>query len=169
MPTYLSEVFHAERAASILTGVALPIFSMVASHTAATLNQKVLHNELKVSALFFLLGFASLGILLVFHGRFAASVLFLTFAVGSAYGANYLLGCMVPLYYVNTGRMSLIAGMLNAGVYIGSAVSAYGIGALATNAGWNVAIEVWCAVSAGGAVLCLLAAKPWKRFAIQQG
>jgi sugar phosphate permease len=57
---------------------------------------------------------------------------------------------------INSG---LLAGILNGCCYVGSTISGYGLGAVASNSGWNsvfVLLAVLCAVAVVVAVVCVL-------------
>lgn len=53
MPSYISEVFRVDSTVSILTGVALPVFSMFTMWLAAFLYRKLVKSESICSVLFF--------------------------------------------------------------------------------------------------------------------
>ena len=92
------------------------------------------------------------------------SLVCLTVATGCMHGANVMLICMLPPYFLKTGHVSLVSGVLNACTYVGSALSIYGVAVITENSGWGTTVKIWAAVAALGAIFSLAAIKPWKRF-----
>ncbi len=165
MPTYISETFRLKSAVSILTSVALPLFSILTFQVTALLNRKLLKNEMVCSAAIFAVGFLSLLLLkLAGTSSILVSVAMMTVSVGCMHGVNLILVCMVPKYFQNTGKTSLICGVLNSCTYVGSALSTYGMAVLTDRFGWNVTLGAWCAVALAGVLCCVFCARKWQRF-----
>jgi len=164
-PSYVSELFHLGSAPSILAGVVLPVFSIFSFYFTSLLNRRVLKNELVCAGAIFAACFLSL-LALRFFGAAGPvfSVAALALAVGCMHGVNLLLICSLPAHFRNTGRISLISGLLNSCTYAGSALSAYGIAAVTERAGWSATVLVWCAAALGGTLCCALCARSWQRF-----
>ena len=160
MPTYLADTYHMESGKSILTGVLLPLFGMVCYQIVLWMNRKLVENELQCAAIIFGVGLVSLLALRLLHAHsFALSVLILAFAVASMHGVNLIMTCMTPKYLADSGKISMISGLLNACTYIGSALSMYGVALIADRFGWTVTESLWCAVALLG-TLCAAACVP---------
>lgn len=165
LPTYISDNFSLENAASILTGVGMPIFSIIFCKLAEVFNRRFFPNEVLCAAAFFLLCLCFLGIMcLAGSAGLLVSLVCLTVATGCMHGANVMLLCMLPPYFLKTGHVSLVSGVLNACTYVGSALSIYGVAVITENSGWGTTVKIWAAVAALGAIFSLAAIKPWKRF-----
>ena len=69
----------------------------------------------------------------------------------------------IPAFFRDTGNVSTISGILNACVYIGSALSTYGFASLSEHSGWNAVVLLWLglAVACGG--IFFACAPAWKR------
>ncbi len=164
MPSYIGETFSLGTSVSILTGVILPVFSIVSFSLTRALYGKFVHNELLLSGMFFAAAAAASGILSLFSGASPVlSVLCSTLVVGCMHGTNLLLICFVPGKFKSSGNISLVSGALNFATYVGSALSSYGFAALSDAVGWKGTIFAWCAVSVFGTVICLCTAPFWKR------
>lgn len=164
MPSYISETYHLSSAISILTGVIMPIFSILWIQVTARLYIKKLKNPLMCSGVLFAAGTVSALILVFVTGKSAAlSVVFSAFITGCMHGVNLILICMIPPFFKNQGNVSTVSGILNSCTYIGSALSTYGIAVLSEKAGWNATLLVWCLIAAMGTVICMLCVKPWKK------
>lgn len=165
MPTYISDVYRLSNEISILTGIILPVFSILCYQAATRLYTKKFTNPLACAGVFFGAGALAALVLRFFAGHVAAvSVLMFAILTGCMHGVNLMLVCMVPAYFRSTGKVSTMSGVLNAATYIGSAVSTYGIAVLSDALGWNATILIWLAIAACGTALCLLAIKSWNRY-----
>jgi len=157
MPTFINDTFNLGSKISILTGVILPIFSIICFNITLRLRNTKVRNELLLAAYIFLVGVASAVLLYFCSSRNAfLSVFLMAVLTGSMHGVNLILVCMIPSYF---SKASTASGVLNAFTYIGSAISTYGIALISENFGWNMTIAVWCAIALFGAMCCLLAAR----------
>lgn len=156
-PTLLSEKFNFSASGAILSGVILPIFSMIALSFASFVSRKMLKNEFFCAAFFFLLCFV--GSVIVKFSPFAwLTVLAAAVAEGGAYGVNYSLTCLVPPLFAKYNKTSLISGLLNGGTYIGSAFSASFIASLLSSSGWGGVSLLWIISALTGIAICAVLA-----------
>ena len=164
MPSYIAETYDLSNSISILSGVLLPIFSLLCYSVASKLYRKYLRNPLTCSAVIFLAGCVSSLLLYVLSGRSAVmSVLLSAILTGCMHGVNMLLVCMLPAYFKRHGNVSTAAGVLNSFTYIGSAISTYGFASLSENLGWSFTIVMWVGVAALGCAMCLFWSKRFKK------
>ena len=164
MPSYISETYNLSNIISILTGVCLPLFSILCFSLASRVYKSIFHNPVLCAGVIFGVGTAAaLGVSLL-SGRSAfASVLFSALLTGSMHGVNLMLVAMVPAYFKKTGNISTASGVVNACTYVGSAISTYAIALLSEKAGWSVTLLLWIGIAALGAGLCFAVVKPWKQ------
>lgn len=164
MPSYISETYRLGSEISILTGVALPIFSVAGVKCAGILYEKAFRNPLTCAGVIFGAG-AGFALALTFvSGRSTAgSVACSAVLTGCMYGANLMLVSMVPPFFQKYGKISTVSGLLNSCAYVGSAVSTYGIALLSEQAGWSATVFVWFLTALGGTALCFAGAHVWKR------
>jgi len=164
MPTYVSDVFHLGSGVSILTGVILPIFSILCVRFATIVYNRKPDAPLKSAGLFFLMGMAAAVLLLLLSGKAAiGSVLCFAILTGCMQGTNYILIGILPSFFKDSGNVSAVSGVLNACTYIGSAVSTYGIALVMEQKGWDNTIIIWAGIALVGAFFCLAANKKWKK------
>lgn len=164
-PTYISEIFKLDSSVSILTGVILPIFSLLSFTFVSYLNRKFIKNELVCAGVTFGVGAVSAVLLLLIGGdNVAISLLLLALLVGSMHGVNLILVCMIPAHFAKFGRVSFISGLINSCTYLGAAVSTYGIALFTDSFGWNKTIVLWSIVAFAGAMICILISKKWIEF-----
>lgn len=143
MPSFISESFHLSSSISILTGVILPLFSILIYNVTGVIYEKAISNVLRLSALIFLAGGGAALLLARFMTASAPlSILLSAVIVGSMHGISLLMTCMVPPVFACHGRVSFISGLLNAATYVGSAISNYGIAVFAEGFGWSRTVSL---------------------------
>ena len=170
MPSYISETYNMSSRISILTGVVLPLFSVLCFQLASVLYRKVLKNALLCAGVIFGAGTLSAFVLLLLSGRSAAlSVLFSAALTGCMHGVNLMLINMIPPFFKKQGNVSAVSGVLNSCTYIGSAISTYGASLLSENFSWKYTLTAWFIVGAAGTLLCLISVRRWNRFSGQGG
>jgi OPA family glycerol-3-phosphate transporter-like MFS transporter len=162
MPSYISETYSIGSATAILTGVALPVFSIICVQSASAFNRRLLKNPLSCAAVIFAAGTLASALLALCTGKNAlCSVLFSAVLTGCMHGVNFMLIHMVPAYFKNRGGVSTVSGVLNCCTYIGSALSTYGIALISENLGWGYTVIVWTSIAALGGLISLLCIKKW--------
>lgn len=164
MPSYISETYDLGSAISILTGVVIPVFGILSYQVTSAVYRKKLTNLLVCAGVFFGLGAIAAGLLFAFSGQSAiASVLLSSLLTGCMHGVNLLLVCTLPAFFKKYGIVSTASGVLNACVYIGSAISTYGIAVLSNVIGWGYTVLLWAGIALAGGAICLVCAKPWHK------
>lgn len=164
MPSFLSETFNMSSSVSILSGIVLPIFSVICLQVASAIFNRFFKSPVAGASLFFAAGAVCCAILSVVAGKDAvSSVIFSALASGFMHGVNLMLISILPRYFSRQGRVSTVSGLLNACTYGGSAISTYGIALIAENLGWNSAIVTWTILALAGTGLCLISFPSWKK------
>ena len=164
MPSYLSENFNLSNEVSILSGVVLPVFSVISYYITLFANKRLIKNETALAGALFVLGFAAIFSLNVLKiSSPVASVLLMATLTGTMHGASLVLITLVPLYYKKYGRVSFVSGLFNSCTYAGSAVSTYGTAAVSEKFGWGATTVLWCMLAAFGALICFCISKKWSR------
>lgn len=164
VPSYLCETYNMSSASSILSGVVLPIFSIVCHQVAGRLYKNILPNPIKSATLFFFVGTLFSVMVMIFNGNNAAvSLISSAVLAGCMHGVNLMFTCMVPSFFRKTGNISMVSGVLNSCTYIGSAISTYGIARVSEVFGWNSVIILWGAIAIAGTIVCIAGISPWKK------
>ncbi len=161
-PSLISESFNLSSSSGILSGAVMPIFGMVCYEVALSLYRKRFSNPVYCAALIFLIGIISAAVLILALEKSAVLTLIsIALLNGTMHGANLMFTGMVPSFYANTGKVSTVSGVLNSFVYIGAAVSTYGIAIITESFGWKVTVISWLALTVLGGLLAFILAKPW--------
>lgn len=154
LPTLMTQNFHFGTSASVALDIIIPVFNMLGVFFTKALPKKWTENELKASAAFFAVTIIALIVLdLLCNVSAVLSLILLTVASTCMTGANIMLINLIPVHFGVVGRASSVTGILNCSAYVGSAISSFGVGAVAQNFGWGSAIAVWV----GFSLLALLA------------
>ena len=160
VPTYLVDTFGLNTSLSIFSSVVLPLFNIASYWLVSVIYRRWLRNELAFSAMLFggsALAALILGLLPI-RGPLAAVV------TACSNGVNLLLICMVPARLARFGRASTVSGTLNTCTHLGSALSAYGIAALAERCGWQMTILSWALMAVAGLTACVAGMRRWKSY-----
>ena len=139
VPMILKETYYLPDYVSILLTIVLPILAIFGTSVAVFINKKV--KDFVMLSTLLLLGsalFIGLVIVCLPTGLFAVTVI--SFGIVSCLmaGVNNVITSMAPLYWKDKVNAGLLAGVLNGFCYLGSTLSAYGLGAVADAGGWNV-------------------------------
>lgn len=158
LPMLYSEAFGKEVSESTLVSIILPIFSILSIAIVTPLHKKgILRNEVSGTALLFGLSLVAAVPLAFFVGMdgtfFGVVSLFLTaFICGAMHGANFLLISCLPGRFAKFGRAATVSGVCNSCVYIGAAISTYGIAVISEAVGWSLTVVTWCGILVVGIV-----------------
>ena len=157
MPTYITETFHVESSISILTGVALPVFGIVVTYMTSLIHRKWIQNEGVCAALFFTVSVISnLALCSVGKQMPGLSVVCLLLMNAMANGINFIYTNLAVANFEPYGKTSFVTGAINSSVYIGSAISMYGIAYITEHFGWDMTLYAWCGIGVLGFVTCIV-------------
>lgn len=164
MPSYISETYNLSRVISILTGVIMPIFSIICFSIASKLYKKWFTNPVLCAGVIFGAGaLAALALYFLSDASAAVSVLLSALLTGCMHGVNLVLICYIPSFFRKYGNISTVSGVLNSCTYVGSAISTYGIALISEAKGWTFTIFIWFIIALSGTVISFVAARPWKK------
>ncbi len=165
MPTFIGETYNLGTSISILSGVILPIFSIVSFEITSYIHHHWFKNELLCAGLIAVVAAACSLLLSLLLGLNAiVAILLSALIVACMHGMNLILICMLPAAFGRFGNVSMVSGLLNFCTYIGSAISTYGMGKISDLFGWDAVILSWIIIAAAAAVCCLVCTAKWKKF-----
>jgi hypothetical protein len=147
----------------------LPIFAILSIVIITALHKKVFGNEVFGSGVMFTLAaLICIPLLLLITtessvGRVVCLVL-AALVCGTMHACNFLLISCLPGRFASVGRAAGASGFCNACVYVGAAVSTYGLALISELLSWRGAIGSWLIVSLVGLIMCLLAYKRYTAF-----
>ena len=157
MPSFISETYNLDSKISILTGVLLPIFSLLCTKFAAKIHLTFISNLLVCSAFFFGIGLTCCLLLYFFYQTMPVlSVFLLALFSGCMHGVNLMLISYLPAKLADQAHLSTMVGLTNSFVYIGSAVSTYVIPMVAESRGWSATLLIWVVIAVIGTAACAL-------------
>ena len=162
LPMLYAEAFGKGASESTLVSIILPVFSILSISIVTALHRKgILSNEVSGSAAMFAIALVLAVPLAFFVGMdgafFRVSSLILTSLICAAmHGANFLLMSCLPGRFARIGRSATVSGLCNSCVYIGAAISTYGIALISKYMGWPITVATWCAILCIGIVFAIL-------------
>jgi len=165
MPSYLAEVFTFGNSTAIFCTVILAIFSGIAFTVVGAIYKKWFKNEVFCACFVFLTAaLCSLVLFFFFEGGGAIlAIAMMALITGCMHGVNLMLVSHVPKRFRKYGNISTVSGTINACSHVGAAIFTYGIALLSEKIGWRWTVGVWFMIATVGAILCLIAAKKWKK------
>ena len=164
MPSYIGETFQLSSVISILTGVILPVFSILCVQASSSLYRRFFPNPMLCAGVIFAGGAVSaLALYFLPSASAPLSALLAAVVTGCMHGVNFMLVSILPRFFQRYGNTSTASGVLNACTYVGAASSTYGIAVLSDRIGWQSTIGIWFVVALIGTVLCLVTVKSWGR------
>lgn len=163
MPSYIADTFNMETTKSILSGMIIPVFSIIFV-ALSTYLYRFIKSETKTAAVMFATGLVFVSLLAFTKPGYILTVLFFSCTIGAMHGLNVMLISRLPVYFAPYGKVSTLSGALNACSYIGAAISSYGIAALSERIGWEKTVISWVILAAVGTSVCVLATVIWKRY-----
>ena len=169
LPTLYSEAFGRDASESTLISVALPIFAIAAIMLVTALHKKILQNEAFGSAVMF-----GTAILLCIPLYFLMDtdvpvlriicLILAALVCAAMHGGNFLLISCLPGRFARYGRAAGASGFCNAFVYVGAAISTYGLALISSHFGWSGAIIAWMVVAAIGLACTMISMKKYTAF-----
>lgn len=164
MPVYMADMFHMSSSRSILSAAILPVCSIFSTLLSSALLYR-LKNEILTAALLFGTGtLAGIVMIPAYDRHPAVCILMMTVITGCMYGINLMLLSRVPGHFAAYGNISTVSGVLNAAAHVGSALSTYGFGAVAEQAGWSAVVMIWVAAALAGTLLLTAEIGKWAGF-----
>lgn len=158
VPTYISEEFSLGSEISILSGVGIPVFSLISIKVVSVFYNRMGKKPFKCTIILFGIAAVCCAVLTTLSGVSVILTIILTgFIVACMHGINLILVCYLPAIYADSDSVSSLSGTLNFMTYVGSALSTYGFALLSTNFGWGGTILSWLGISALGVLMCLVA------------
>lgn len=166
IPTYLEETFRLGSMAAILSTMVIPLCNLFGVTLASLADRLIGRNEVKTSSLFFGICGAALAVLLLWGKESVGlSLAMLAVSTTSMMAVNTMLIAVMPSRFGRLGKASSVSGIMNSSVYVGGAVSTYGIGALSAAFGWSLTILLWIFGAVISMLLCMAMSGRWKKYA----
>lgn len=165
IPTYMSETYALSSVISIISTMVIPMANLLGVYLASAVNDKFFKDEIKTSGAFYMVCMLSLFVLRIFSGKsIIISLIMLAISTTTMMAVNTMLIAVLPSYFGKMGRASSVSGILNSSVYVGGALSTYGIGALSNAWGWNNTIIYWILSAGLAGGVCFIVCRKWKNY-----
>ncbi len=158
MPTILKEIYSLDNSISTFLTLFLPFFAVFGSTVALFLNKK-LKNYVFVCGIFYVVALILFLLVLVFlnlESWILPLICFILVAMSMS-GVNNIITSIFPMLYSAKANAGTIAGVLDGFCYVGSAITAYGLGAISEAVGsWTTIFYLFIAICAFMMVICVI-------------
>lgn len=158
-PSVLKEQFALGNGLSTTLTLLLPVVGVFGSMLAITMHRKMKDYILILGVLFTTSAGVLAGVMATLTVSWIPAIGFLALSTLISQAINNVITSIVPLSLREEMNSGLLAGILNGCCYVGSTISGYGLGAVASNFGWNsvfVLLVALCVVAVIISVVNLL-------------
>ena len=158
-PSVLKEEFALGNGLSTALTLLLPVVGIFGAMLALSLQKKIPNYIMLLGVLFTLSGGMLTGVMSTLTVSWVPAIAFLALSTLVSQAINNVITSIVPLQLREQINSGLLAGILNGCCYVGSTISGYGLGAVASNFGWNsvfVLLVALCVVAVIISVVNLL-------------
>lgn len=165
VPTFFTSVFGSNTVFSLALTMLLPIVNVTGAWFAKAINRRI-RNEPLTAVIFFAIAAVFLLLLRLFGSRsLVLSLVCMAVVTNCMFAINVMYITLVPLHFSKSGRVSTIAGFLNAAAYIGCGALNLLAGTLLERAdGWDLLFWMWILIAAAALLFSAAASPLWKRF-----
>ena len=148
VPDILKSKFDLDNSLSTILTILLPVFGIFGT-AVCVFAQKKVKNPILLNALFFGIIAVLIAVLMLVldSSLLILSVILLAVIYLFATGINNVLTSVAPLYLRNEIDAGFSSGIIDGFCYAGSTISAFGLGLVADNGGWNVVFILILSVS----------------------
>jgi OPA family glycerol-3-phosphate transporter-like MFS transporter len=170
LPTLYSEAFRKSAVESTLLSIILPIFSVISISIVTALHKRrAFNNEVLGTAILFTSAIVSAALLALFVSLEGSvfgilSLILAAYICAAMHGVNFLLISCLPGRFARFGRAATVSGICNSCVYVGAAVSTYGIAFISEKLGWSITALSWCVILGIGIVFSLVSKRRYSDF-----
>ncbi|MBR3864330.1 MAG: MFS transporter [Clostridia bacterium] len=158
MPTILKDIYSLDNSISTFLTLFLPFFAVFGSTVALFMNKK-LKNYVLVCGVFYIIALILFLLVLIFLNLqtwILPLICFILVAMAMS-GVNNIITSIFPMLYASKGSAGTLAGVLDGFCYVGSAITAYGLGAISEKfVNWNTVFYLFIAVCAIMMLICLV-------------
>ena len=165
VPQYITDTFNTKANFSIFLTALLPLVNLSGIYIIKYMNNKNNKDDLKTTALFYVVSLLSLGALILMgQNNMYISVLLFAVVTSCMLGINTILVSILPTYFKKYNKTAFVAGLTNCVTYLGSGLCGYGLGALVEGYGWQITSIILIGVCLLGCIGCLMARPKWLKF-----
>lgn len=139
VPQILKDTYNFGDSLSIILTLTLPLLGLFGAAFVVFVN-KLIKNDVMINCLlFFIAGLCVFGVMTLLNTKSFAVAVIILFGIISLlmHAINSFITSFIPLKFRKNFNSGLLAGILNGCGYVGSTLSAYCLGLIADNGGWN--------------------------------
>ena len=155
LPVIMKEKYLLDDAVSIFLTLFLPLFAAFGSTFAIFLSQKLKNYILVCGVLYLAAVLLFVPVIIFFNQNYwlLSLVCFILIACAMA-GVNNVITSIFPMMQKGKINAGTIAGVMDGFCYVGSAITAYGIGSLADKFSWHTVLYLFISVCIFTVLIC---------------
>ena len=155
LPVIMKEKYLLDDAVSIFLTLFLPLFAVFGSTFAIFLSQKLKNYILVCGVLYLAAVLLFVPVIIFFNQNYwlLSLVCFILIACAMA-GVNNVITSIFPMMQKGKINAGTIAGIMDGFCYVGSAITAYGIGSLADKFSWHTVLYLFISVCIFTVLIC---------------
>ncbi len=155
LPVIMKEKYLLDDAISIFLTLFLPFFAIFGSTLAIFLNQKLKNHVLVCGVLYSAAFLLFIPVIAFFNQSYwlLTLVCFILIACTMS-GVNNVITNIFPMLHSGKVNAGTLAGVMDGFCYVGSAITAYGIGSLADNFSWETVLYLFISVCLFTILIC---------------
>ena len=159
LPTILIEDFGVDSSLSPALTMILPMISLLGAITVRKM-QKKLHGNMFMEMLLFAVATLCIGLILIIYSARLALITLILFALMylMLMAISNITTSVIPFACRNRGNVGGVSALLDSCCYLGSMISTYGLGYVATQYGWMRVMILIVIIAAISILICALAA-----------
>ena len=156
VPAILKETYKLEDSLSILLTLVLPGISAFCGVITLWASKIIKSFPLLASVMFGISAVCALAIRLTLGVSFVVALVFFGIISLLAHCINAVSTNLLPLRVRGSLNPGTVSGLLNGSCYVGSTISAYGLGLIADNSGWDAVFSVFLIAAAAASLTGLV-------------
>jgi len=158
VPAILKEQYGVSDSIGIILTLVMPLLALFGTSVAVALNKKVRDFVDLCGMAFAAIAVLTFCITIAGGGTRGVVVTLACLAGVSLFtsATNNVITSMAPLYLKKQFNAGLLAGIMNGLCYVGSTLSAYGLGAFADRSGWNAVFLLLAALGAACVIVAVV-------------
>lgn len=158
VPVILKEKYLVSDSIGIIMTLVMPMLAIFGASLAVVLNKKITDFVTLCGVMFLVVALLTFVLTLAGAGTFGMVITLVSLAGVSLLmsATNSTITSMAPLYLKKQVNAGMFAGIMDGLCYVGSTLSAYGLGAFADNSGWNAVFILLASLSAACVILSLI-------------
>ena len=162
-PTIIANLNHSTQLDPTLVSLVIPLLNLIGVLLAQSVYAALGNNARRCTGYLMLLSAALAFMFVPAREKLFLCALLLGLCCASCNGASPMLTTFIPMDYERVGHVALVAGLMDAFIYVGSAMAGVVTGAISDSAGWPWVFVLWGASAVASGAMGLVSMRGIRR------